>query len=100
MRRTVGTVILALTSALAAGLVLAASDGPPPWAYGFPSAGGAAPAPASPAPAAPAAAPAPDVIPRQLPGSGGSFTLAQIRDGFGPADWFPGAARARACGPT
>ena len=34
--------------------------------------------------------PAPDVTPRQLPGSSGSFTLAQIRDGFGPADWFPG----------
>ncbi len=33
---------------------------------------------------------APDVTPRQLPGSSGSFTLAQIRDGFGPADWFPG----------
>ena len=65
--------------------VLAANDGaPPPWAYGFPSA--AAPA----APPAPAAAPAPDVTPRSVPGSSGSFTLAQIRDGFGPADWFPG----------
>src|ERR1044072_4628014 len=28
--------------------------------------------------------------PRTLPGSAASFTLAQIRDGFGPADWFPG----------
>jgi cytochrome c553 len=90
MRRTVGTVVLSLTSALAAGLVFAASDGPPPWAYGFPSAAGGAAAPAAPAPAAPAAALAPDVTPRQLPGSSGSFTLAQIRDGFGPADWFPG----------
>jgi cytochrome c553 len=90
MHRTAGTVVLALTSALAAGLVFAASDGPPPWAYGFPSAAGAAAAPVAPAPAAPAAAPAPDVTPRQLPGSSGSFTLAQIRDGFGPADWFPG----------
>ena len=40
-------------------------------------------------PRPPAAAPAPDVTPRTVPGSGGSFTLAQIRDGFGPADWFP-----------
>jgi cytochrome c553 len=68
-------------------LVLAATDGPPPpWAYGFPSPAGAASAPPATAPAAPA----PDVTPRQLPGSSGSFTLAQIRDGFGPADWFPG----------
>jgi cytochrome c553 len=88
MRLATGTVVLALTSALAVGLLSAASDGPPPWAYGFASAAGATPA--APAPAAPAAAPAPDVTPRQLPGSSGSFTLAQIRDGFGPADWFPG----------
>ena len=89
MRHVVGMVVLALTSALAAGLLLAASDGPPPWAYGFASAAGATapdPAPA----AAPAAAPAPDPTPRHVPGSSGSFTLAQIRDGFGPADWFPG----------
>jgi cytochrome c553 len=70
-------------------LVFAANDGPPPpWAYGFPSAATTAAAPPASAPAAPAAAP--DVTPRQVPGSGGSFTLAQIRDGFGPADWFPG----------
>ncbi|HMB80673.1 MAG TPA: c-type cytochrome [Vicinamibacterales bacterium] len=73
----------------ATALVFAANDGPPPpWAYGFPAAPGAEPA-ATPA-AAPAAAPAPDVTPRRVPGSTGSFTLAQIRDGFGPADWFPG----------
>src|SRR3954447_916821 len=69
--------------------VFAANDGPPPWAYGFPAAPAATAATPAPA-AAPAAAPAPDVAPRQLPGSSGSFTLAQIRDGFGPADWFPG----------
>jgi cytochrome c553 len=83
MRSIAGTVMLVVTSALAAGAVFAANDGPPPWAYGFPSAAAAVPA-------APAAAAAPDVTPRQLPGSSGSFTLAQIRDGFGPADWFPG----------
>jgi cytochrome c553 len=88
MHRAAGIVVLALMSALAGGLVFAASDGPPPWAYGFLSPGDATPAP--PTAAAPAAASSPDVTLRQLPGSSGSFTLAQIRDGFGPADWFPG----------
>ena len=79
--------IAAVVSATA--VLLAANDGPPPpWAYGFPASATATPA--APPPAAAAAAPAPDVTPRQVPGSTGSFTLAQIRDGFGPADWFPG----------
>jgi len=69
---------------LPVGLLLAAGDGPPPWAYGFPSAASGASPPA--AQAAPAAAPAPDTAIRQLAGSNGSFTLTQIRDGFGPAD--------------
>src|ERR1700716_1575194 len=74
----------------ATALVVAAADGPPPpWAYGFPAAAPATPS-APPATAAAAPAPAPDVTPRTVPGSSGSFTLAQIRDGFGPADWFPG----------
>src|SRR5258708_5961508 len=72
-------------------LVFAANDGPPPpWAYGFPAAATATPATAAPSAPAPAAAAPPDVAPRQVPGSAGSFALAQIRDGFGPADWFPG----------
>ena len=75
----------------ATALISAANDGPPPpWAYGFPAAPSATPSARAPAPAATAAAPAPDVTPRTVPGSAGSFTLAQIRDGFGPADWFPG----------
>ena len=85
MRLAASTAVVILATVF----VFAANDGPPPpWAYGFPSAPGAAPPP--PAAAATAIAPAPDVTPRQLPGSSGSFTLAQIRDGFGPADWFPG----------
>src|SRR6185369_14413674 len=57
------------------------------WAYGFPEPG---------APAAPAgggnrgAQGAPDTSPKKLAGSDLEFTLQQIRDGFGPADWFPG----------
>ena len=31
-----------------------------------------------------------DGSPKTLPGSAGKFTLTQIRDGFGPADWHPG----------
>jgi cytochrome c553 len=85
MRRAASAAVVIFATAF----VFAANDGPPPpWAYGFPSAAPAAPPAPAAAPAA--AAPAPDATPRQLPGSGGSFTLAQIRDGFGPADWFPG----------
>src|SRR6516164_10210590 len=61
-----------------------AADVPPPWAYGF-----AGPPPATPAAPA-AAAPAPDNVTLQsLPGSGKSFTRAQVANRFGPADWFP-----------
>jgi cytochrome c553 len=95
MRQVTGSVILALAAILAAGVLLAAADAPPPWAYGF-----AGPAPATPPPppaaggragAPPAAAPAPDDgALKRLPGSTGAFTLTQIRDAFGPADWYPG----------
>ena len=53
---------------------------------------------APPAPAAPPRRPRrrpPDETLRHLPGSSGAFTLAQIRDGFGPADWYPGRSSAR-----
>jgi cytochrome c553 len=98
MRSLVGSVILILTSVLSAGLLLAAGDPPPPWAYGF--TGPATAAPPAAAPAAPgggggrgaaAAAPAPDDgAKKQVPGSAAAFTLTQIRDAYGPADWFPG----------
>jgi cytochrome c553 len=88
MRTAFGMVILALLSVLAAGLLQAASDVPPPWAYGFASAAVAATPPAAPAPAAPPAQD--DGAARHLTGSSASFPLAQIRDAFGPADWFPG----------
>jgi cytochrome c553 len=86
--------LICLSAGVALGLagvhLTAQSDPPPPWAYGF-----AGPATAGgPAAAAPAAAPAPSAAPdetaRTLPGSTARFTLAQIRDGFGPADWYPG----------
>src|SRR5206468_11638973 len=93
MRLLIGTVILAAVAA--GGLLSAAGDPPPPWAYGFTEPASAAP-PATPAPAAggrggaPATPAPPDTSLKQVPGSSASFTAAQIRDGFGPADWFPG----------
>jgi cytochrome c553 len=88
------SVVLALTSIVTAGVLVAATDPPPPWAYGFAAPAASTPAPpAAPArpPAAPAAAPAPDDgALKHLPGSSAAFTVTQIRDGFGPADWYPG----------
>ena len=65
------------------------TEPPPAWAYGFASPPGA-PNSTSPTPVAPAAAAAPDDAPKHLAGSTAAFTLAQVRDGFGPADWYPG----------
>ena len=78
MFRPLIVVVLALGLA---GMLRAAAD-PPDWAYNI------APAPA---PGAAPAAPAPDDgTLRRLTGSSGAFTLTQVRDGFGPADWYPG----------
>lgn len=90
MRKSVTVLTLAVACVIAVGVLAAQqqSSPPPPWAYGFttpPSPGAAPPA----APAAPAAAPAPDPTPHKLDGSTSSFTVAQIRDPYGPADWFP-----------
>jgi len=92
MRSVPGVVLFALSAVLAQSLLVAAVEEPPPWAYGFASASGATPAPAAPAvpPAAPAAPPVLDPTPRHVPGSPAAFPLAEIRDAFGPADWFPG----------
>ena len=80
--RMFGTVsILALTLVLVAGVSVAA-DGPPAWAYAIPPAAPAGAPPATPAP--------PDTSLKHLPGSTLEFTRAQISDGFGPADWYPG----------
>ena len=49
----------------------------PDWAYNAVN----TPAGAKPAPD--------DGLPKKLAGSAGAFTLQQIRDGFGPADWYP-----------
>jgi cytochrome c553 len=71
----------------------AATEPPPAWAYGF--ATPLKPGETAPPPAAPAAAPAapaapPDTTLKHLPGSTLAFTLQQIANTFGPADWYPG----------
>ncbi|MEQ1693498.1 MAG: hypothetical protein ABMA00_19575 [Gemmatimonas sp.] len=78
------------------------ASGAPSWAYGF-NAPAAAPVPgaaaAQPAPGgrggAPGggrggAAPPADTVKRTVSGSTLTFTSSQIRDTYGPADWFPG----------
>ena len=92
--RKIVVLTFALAFIIAAGVLAAqqnrgSAGTPPPWAYGFPGPADPA-APNPPAPAAPAAQPAPDPTQHKLPGSTMSFTLAQVRDGFGPADWYPG----------
>ena len=62
--------------------VAAGQSGPPPWAYGFAFAGG--PVPPSGSESLPK-----DDNPKHLPGSKFAFTLKQIWDQFGPADWYP-----------
>jgi cytochrome c553 len=83
MRRFVCVVVVGLATLVATGVLRAANE-PPAWAYAIPPAAPAAPG------GAPAAQPAPDPTPRTLPGSTLNFPLANIRDAFGPADWFPG----------
>jgi cytochrome c553 len=105
MRRLAGILMLAGSLAAAGAVIVRAQQGvPPPWAYGF-----TMPPPATPPGGAPAAggrgggaagapqagrgggAPAPpDETLHTLPGSTQKFTLAQIRNQFGPADWYPG----------
>jgi cytochrome c553 len=92
MRRFLGIAVLALAAFImigapqrpAAAQLGSSAGGPPAWAYAVPPA-----PPQTAAPAAPAAPAQPDPTPRTLPGSTGSFAVAEIRNAFGPADWFP-----------
>ncbi len=95
-RRTM--LLMALVSVVTAAAVLAATaarrpaaaalpaEGPPPaWAYGFVL-------PVTEQPKAPPPQPAipDDGSQRHVPGATLSFTLTQVRNMYGPADWFPG----------
>ena len=97
MRSRLGQVVIVLASALAMDISVAA-DGPPVWAYGVPASTGAVGNPPG-GPAAGRGAQPPQAADsglKRVPGSSLEFTLTQIRDGFGPADWFPGDHRGRA----
>lgn len=88
-------VTLACACVMALGVLAAQAPqagAPPPWAFGFTTPPPPGPPPAPPAPAAAPAAPAaaPDPTPHKLAGSTSSFTLAEVRNPYGPADWFPG----------
>ena len=78
MKNIFGAAVITLV--FATGVSFAAD--PPAWAYAI-----ATPVPAGAAPATPAP---PDTSVKHLPGSTLEFTRAQISDGFGPADWYPG----------
>jgi cytochrome c553 len=101
--KTFVVVTLATAFVLATGILIAQQTAPlSPWAYGFDTPAGApaaAPAPAAggrgqggaaPAGGARGQAAAPDTTQHRVPGSTLSFTAAQVRDTYGPADWFPG----------
>jgi cytochrome c553 len=77
MRCSLGVVAIAAGSLLTAGLSFA--EDVPFWAYGIPPGPVVAPTPAP-----------PDTSMKHLPGNDLSFTRAQISNGFGPADWYPG----------
>src|SRR4051812_19959919 len=95
MRRYVTFLVLSSAIVLAAGVLRAQSGAPPAWAYGIdptaapPAQGGAGRGGGGGGGRGGAAQAAPDTTTRQIPGSPLSFTLAQVRDAFGPADWFP-----------
>jgi cytochrome c553 len=82
------TLFLALTAvafAALAGIATAlGAEDEPVWAWGFTT-----PPPGSPPPPAAPAPPLDKVRQLNLPGSKFSFTLAEIANRYGPADWFP-----------
>src|SRR5262249_51388946 len=81
MRRSILAITCLGTMIVAAPMIRGAGS-PPPWAYGFAADGSVPPAGA---PAAPD-----DGAKKKLTGSTGEFSLTEIRNAFGPADWFPG----------
>jgi cytochrome c553 len=84
-RNSLGFVVIA-ACALVVTAVSYAAEGPPTWAYGTES----KPNDTTGASATAAQQTAPDTSLKRLPGSTSAFTLRQIGDRFGPADWYPG----------
>src|SRR4051812_17496109 len=79
MRRVAASVVVA---ALAFGVVAAlhAAADMPAWAYAIP---------VPPPPGTPPPAPNRDTSMKSLPGSSRQFTLQEVGNGNGPADWYP-----------
>jgi cytochrome c553 len=95
MRNVLGVLGISLAAALGAGVVAIAQAPPaaapaeiPYWAYGVPPPSDTPPANAAPRPAGPR--PPQDTSVKHVPDSTEAFTLAQLRDFFNVADWFPG----------
>lgn len=93
MKSFVGEFSFAVLCMMGLSVARAQQPAPPPWAYGF----AMPPGPSSGPTGQPGGGgrgrgggPPPDTTRRTVPGSSASFTRAQISDGFGPADWFPG----------
>jgi cytochrome c553 len=104
MGKVLGVVTLALAAAVATGSLVVAqgpaaapakgtAEAPPYWAYGVPApAAAAAPGGAASNGASQPAGvrPPPDTSVKHIPDSTEAFTMAQLRDFFNVADWFPG----------
>jgi cytochrome c553 len=94
MKRALGVLTLVLGPALLT-TVGAQIPGPPPWAYGYVSAGAEPVAPpcspeSKPLDCARIGAPRPnDGVVHSLPGADRSFTELQAYHDYGPADWYP-----------
>lgn len=91
-RRVIALLGLSVLSCSSAMCVAVAEEAPPPWAYGFNDPPACeTPSRAQVSAAAPnsSTAASPDARLRSLPGSAFQFTSTQIRDRFGPADWYP-----------
>ncbi len=81
-----GLIVVSMCAIGLGSLTLAQSTAPdsPAWAYGVPNSPPATP------PGTSGAARQPDTSIKHIPDSTQAFTLAQIRDFFNVADWFPG----------
>ncbi len=103
MRAVVAVVSFAAAIMLVGATVAQQAASPPSWAYGFATPLGAPPAAGAPAGTAGrgggggagrtgggGGGGAQDTAKRTVAGSTLSFTAAQVRDQYGPADWFPG----------
>jgi cytochrome c553 len=97
MKRSVGTLILGMLTAVV--VLVAQRPSAPDFAYGYlkPLGPGDPVAPPCAATATPfpdcayaAAPPADDGVKRELPGAASKFTRTEIYFDFGPADWYPG----------